>query len=285
MFIAINKIEAVPVMRTKFFIIRLLYVLSLGRQKAFRGPYVRYFKVNKRDFNGRKCAAIGGFTLVELLVVIAIIATLATIAVLGSRTVLTASKQAGCMQNMKNIGIALHLYAVDHDGRFPETTHTTDLDGAWIYALETYLGDFEISRVCPADPKKKERIKAKGTSYILNSYIFVPEIDPFGEPTGPALNRVSAIPDPSRTLMAFICSDSTGTGPGNDHTHSNQWSSWPALAGDISTGRFGGSKTDSTKGRSNYLYVDGRVESISAIDVKRKIDAGINIAKPPGIPE
>ena len=226
----------------------------------------------------------GGFTLVELLVVIAIIATLATLGALGGRAALTSSRQAACMGNMKNIGIALHLYASDNDGKFPETTHSTDLDGAWVYALETYLGDFENTRVCPEDPKKKERLKAKGTSYILNSYIFVPETDPFGEPTGPALNRVSAIPEPSRTIIAFICSDTTGTGPGNDHTHSNQWSSWASLAGDISPGRFGGSKTDSTKGRSNYLYVDGRVDSISAIDVKRKIDAGINIAKPPGVP-
>jgi prepilin-type processing-associated H-X9-DG protein len=188
------------------------------------------------------------------------------------------------MGNLRNIGAALHLYASDHDGKFPETTHSTDLDGAWVYALETYLGDFENTRVCPEDPKKTERLKAKGTSYLLNSYIFVPEIDPFGEPTGPALNRVSAIPEPSRTIIAFICSDNTGTGPGNDHTHSNQWSSWPALAGDIAPGRFGGGKPGSVKGRSNYLFVDGRVESIPAAEVKRKIDAGINIAKPPGVP-
>jgi prepilin-type N-terminal cleavage/methylation domain-containing protein/prepilin-type processing-associated H-X9-DG protein len=225
-----------------------------------------------------------GFTLVELLVVVMIIGTLGTLGVVGARNALTASRQSACMGNMRNVGIALHLYASDHDGKFPETTHSTDLDGAWVYALETYLGDFENTRVCPEDPKKAERIKAKGTSYILNSYIFVPEVDPFGEPTGPALNRVSSIPEPSRTLIAFICSDNTGTGPGNDHTHSNQWSSWASLAGDISPGRFGGSKTDNTKGRSNYLYVDGRVESIPAIEVKRRIDAGINIAKPPGVP-
>ncbi len=225
-----------------------------------------------------------GFTLVELLVVVAVIATLATLGVLGGRAALTSSRQAACMGNLRNIGTALHLYASDHDGQFPETTHSTDLDGAWLYQLETSLGDFENTRVCPEDPKKKERLKAKGTSYILNSYIFVPETDPFGEPTGPALNRVSSIPEPSRTIIAFICSDNTGTGPGNDHTHSNQWSSWASLAGDISPGRFGGSKTDRIKGRSNYLYVDGRVESISAIEVKRKIDAGLNIAKPPGVP-
>lgn len=219
----------------------------------------------------------------ELLVVIAIIGTLGTLATLGARSALTSSRQSVCAGNLRNIGIALHLYAEDHGGKFPETTHSTDLDGAWVYQLEAYLGDFDNIRVCPEDPKRKERVKARGTSYILNSFIFVPEIDPFGESIDPALNRLASIPDPSRTLIAFTCSDSTGTGPGNDHTHSNQWSSWSVVVGDISPGRFGGSKTDNAKGRSNYLHVDGSVASIRASDMKRKIDAGINIAYPPGL--
>lgn len=219
----------------------------------------------------------------ESLVVVAIIGTLGALAAVGTRTALISSRQSVCAGNLRNIGVALHLYAEDHGGRFPETTHSTDLDRAWIYQFEAYLGDFDNIRVCPEDPKKNERIQARGTSYILNSFIFVPEVDPFGEPLGPALNRLAVIPEPSRTLIGFTCSDRTGTGPGNDHTHSNQWSSWSAVTGDISPGRFGGTKADATKGRSNYLYVDGRVESIRAADVKHKVDAGTNIARPPGL--
>lgn len=232
-------------------------------------------KANRRAFSCR------GFTLVELLVALVLIAALALLGIFGARLALLASRQSACMGNLRNIGAALHLYAADHEGRFPETTHTTDLDGAWVYVLEDYLGDFDATRICPEDPRRAERLKARGTSYLLNSYLFVPELDPFGEPTGPALNRVSAIPEPARTLLAFICSDQTGTGPGNDHTHSNQWSSWPAVVADISPGRFGGGASG---GRSNYLYADGRVESIPAIEVKRRIESGNNIAKPPGVP-
>jgi general secretion pathway protein G len=220
---------------------------------------------------------------VELLVVIAIIGTLGTLAALGARTVLVSSRQSVCAGNLRNIGIALHLYAGDHGGGFPETTHSASLDRAWVYQLETYLGDFDNIRVCPEDPKRNERVRAGGTSYLLNSFIFVPEADPFGEPLGPALNRLSAIPEPSRTLIAFVCSDRTGTGPGHDHTHSNQWSSWSAVTLDISPGRFGGTTADAAKGRSNYLYVDGRVESMQAAEVKRRINSGNNIARPPGL--
>lgn len=248
----------------------------MGLADRFRA--IRPMKIESSNGHQR------GFTLVELLVVCAIIGVLGILGLLGARAALVASRQSACMENMRNIGAALHLYATDHDGKLPETTHSTDLDGAWIYSLGAYLGDFDHTRVCPEDPQKDKRLKAKGTSYILNSYLFVPEIDPFGDPVGPALNRVSAIPEPSRTIMAFICSDQTGTGPGNDHTHSNQWSSWSALAGDICPWRFGGSASANTRGRSNYLFVDGRVESIAAAEVKRKINAGINIAKPPGVP-
>ena len=225
-----------------------------------------------------------GFTLIELLIVIAIIGTLGTLTVVSFRAAMTSSRQATSMGNLKTIGIALHLYATDHQGQFPETSHSTNLDVAWVYALEKYLGDFDNNRVCPADPKRKERLEARGTSYILNSYLFVPETDPFGEPLGPALNRPSAIPDPANTLMAFICADAANTGPGNDHTHSNRWQSWNAVCRDISPNRFGGHPRDFTRGRSNYLYADGRVESIRAAELKSKIDAGKNVAIPPGIP-
>lgn len=226
---------------------------------------------------------MNGFTLVELLVVIAMIGALGTLVALGARTALASSRQSVCAGNLRNIGIALHLYAGDHGGRFPETTHSVSLDRAWVYQLETYLGDFDNIRVCPEDPKRNERVRAGGTSYLLNSFIFVPETDPFGEPVGVALNRLSAIPEPSRTLIAFICSDRTGTGPGNDHTHSAQWSSWAAVIRDISPARFGATTSDTAKGRSNYLYVDGRVESMHAAEVKYKIKSGNNIAIPPGL--
>ncbi len=196
---------------------------------------------------------------------------------------LSSSKQATSAANLRNLGLALHLYAQDHEGKFPETTHTEELEGAWVYRLQEYLGDFDEARICPADPNRAQRLKAKGTSYILNSYIFVPQLGPFGDPIGPQLNRLSAIPEPSRTLMAVICSDRTGVGPGNDHTHSSEWSSWQGVCRDAAVDRFGTASADRSQGRSSYLFVDGRVESIPAGELKRKTQAGVNFAKPPGV--
>ncbi len=225
-----------------------------------------------------------GFTLVELLVVLVLVGVLATTAVVVSQAASLRAKEARCLSNLRNIGLALHGYAGDHGGRFPETTHTTTLDHAWIAALENYLGDYDETRVCPADPRAKDRVAAGGTSYILNSFLFVPETDAWGDPIGPPLNRPSAIPDPSRTMLAFICADQWGAGPGNDHTHSNLWTSWSGVTNDIAPGRFGGDKAADAKGRANYLYADGRVESISAALIKQKTESGVNIALPPGLP-
>jgi hypothetical protein len=221
--------------------------------------------------------------LIELLVTVVIVVTLAGVAVLGARGALTASRQAASTTNLRNIGVALRMHADEHNGTYPQTTHSTSVGKAWIYALEAYLGSFDETRICPADPLGRERREAKGSSYILNSYIFVPRVGPFGNAIGPQLNRVNAIPHPERTLLAFVCSDRTGVGRGNDHTHSHLWKSWSAVCADIAPDRFGGGSKDQSKGRSLYLHADGRVEAWNAAEVRRRIERGDNIAKPPGI--
>lgn len=225
-----------------------------------------------------------GFTLVELLVVVVIIAALSALGAVVANSVKLRAKEAACINNMKNIGVALHVHSIDHGGSYPQTTHTTSLDHAWIEALRPYLGKFDEMRVCPADPRKNERLAAGGTSYVLNSFIFVPEVNEWGETVGPPLNRPSAIPRPASTPLAFICSEKVGTGPGNDHTHSNLWTGWNAVCFDIAPSRFGGGDNHlDAKGRSNYLYADGHVESIAAAEIKNEIESGNNIALPPGL--
>jgi len=56
-----------------------------------------------------------GFTLIELLIVVAIIGIIATLAIPNLRDAMDRAKQKATMTNMKAIGNALEMYAIDHN--------------------------------------------------------------------------------------------------------------------------------------------------------------------------
>ncbi len=63
----------------------------------------------------------GGFTLIEILVVVAIIAILAAISIPAVSSVLDSGASTADMSNLRQIGVAISQFAAENNGRFPNT--------------------------------------------------------------------------------------------------------------------------------------------------------------------
>ena len=125
-----------------------------------------------------------GFTLVELLVVIGIIAVLAAIIFPVFASVRGKARQTVCASNMRQIGMAMGLYAEDYDDKYPWGEDPSDkytTPNIWAMTaclpvvaqqmqplqdvLATYIKSAELWR-CPAD--------GGYDSLDMNSYIGFP---------------------------------------------------------------------------------------------------------------
>lgn len=222
-----------------------------------------------------------GFSLIELLVVLAIAALLAVLAVPMVSGAMESSERAKCASNMRSIGTGIHLYAADHCGMLPGTSHSgTNL---WIEELRGVLGtNYDRVRISPRDPKGPQRLAQGGTSYVMNARVnaeaFANEfgqIEP-GELVYDNLNRIAA---PTRVILLFLSSTNKGTAATEDHI-CGDITSWQGFRQETWPDAYRGTERgDGTAGFSNYLFADGHVRAIPATDIKARIDAGADVSK------
>src|SRR4051812_8284753 len=80
------------------------------------------------------------FTLLEMLLVVTIIAILAALLLPSLAKSKLAAKRAQCIGNLKQHGVAFHMFAHDHQGRFPMQVSTNDGGSLEFMRLATNFG-------------------------------------------------------------------------------------------------------------------------------------------------
>jgi len=94
------------------------------------------------------------FTLVELLVVIAIIGILAAMLMPALSSVKQQAKEAACLDNLRQIGVALRLYVQDNNQRLPSCSLLPSQSTADLPPITTTLAPYLQAKTiwhCPAD--------------------------------------------------------------------------------------------------------------------------------------
>ena len=222
------------------------------------------------------------FTLIELLVVIAIIAILASMLLPALSAAKGKAQQIKCLSNMRQLGIGIHIYADDFDGKLPRTMDShSNTNDAWIRLTRPYLGNTDEVRSCPSDPKRIKRIELSGTSYIFNDFLASPQRGV--NPERRVRNNINSLNRPTETRVLFEIADTYGPDIFADHCHARAGWKWTQYWNDVQPDRhtLGQPARDKLKGGSNYLYIDGHVANEKSAWAKSEADRGVNLALPP----
>ena len=164
-----------------------------------------------------------GFTLMELLIVIAIIGILAGMLFPAVNYVREKARKNECLNNLRQWGVALQGYLDEHRGRFPSYEADISKADAWFNVLPPYLGVDPLKDMdrtpapgrgikslflCPSESvglgdDDETASKSYFSSYTMNTWI---------KDSGLRLSQLNEQHDPPIVPATFVVFAETGDG-------------------------------------------------------------------------
>jgi len=189
------------------------------------------------------------FTLVELLTVVTIIAALATLGFAATRGVTEKTKTSRCLNDLRQVGVAVQLYVGENSSRFPNTSHQ-GVAASWTNTLADFLKTNFLGRCC-AVPKHRSKL-----TYAWN--------DSLADAQGYGVMAPSLRSPSSTMVVAELATNNTG-----EHFH---FAGTRGGASRITPNQFRGEVNVNCHGSSaNYLFADGHVENLRWTEVQSRL--------------
>src|SRR5438093_5027892 len=116
-----------------------------------------------------------GFTLVELLVVIAVIGILAALIFPAFARVKDTARTTQCASNLRQMGLAMTMYFADNHDHYPPITYWTQYNQ--YYSLSPYLSKAHLLFICPSAHGKTPAGFLSHADYPIRQFLTITNQD------------------------------------------------------------------------------------------------------------